>query len=149
MRELIRTLAMVTTLAVALLGGAAGEAAAQQERITNPAPVDPASPKGIRAREVVLLILAGDSAKLAAWMDAHAAPSYDAARRGADLAALRAEVASGLEIAAMDDIGQGRVGVQVRKKGSGASAEQAIMVSLEAEAPHRIAGLRPARIQIR
>jgi phosphate transport system protein len=43
----------------------------------------------------------------------------------------------------------GRVGVQIRKKGSEASPEQAIIVSLEAEAPHRLMGLRPARIQIR
>ena len=113
-----------------------------------PEAVDETSPKARRARVVGELVLAGDRAKLEAYLQENGAPSF------LTRPSLAAEVAAALEtaksgartIVRLDGLGQAGIGVALAKD-AGGEPERAIFVGLEPAAPHRITRLSVVEIR--
>ena len=126
----------------------AADAHAQQAQMMMPEPIAESAPTAQRAKAVAELILAGDRARLDAYLKEHAAPDflksdgYAAALDGA----IEATRTGARTIVGYDALGDRGVGVTLGTA-AGSEAERAIIVGLETAAPHRVTDLRMARIQ--
>ena len=140
-----RTLALVAPAAAVLATAPVARAAAQQ--VVTPQPADTTTPVARRARAVAELLLAGDRARLDAYLKEGATADYLAdAAFTRDLAALLDLAGRGArDIVRIDGLGDARIGVALGEA-SGSPPVRAIIVGMEAQAPYRVRALSMARI---
>ena len=113
-------------------------------QVVNPPALDSATPRAQRARAAADLVLAGDRAKLDAWLKENGAPDVHTENLDRVLELARTGARTVLRY---DDLPDGAVGV-VLASAVGAEPERAIIVRLESAAPHRVTRLGLGRLNI-
>ena len=143
-------------LALALLAAplalpAVAAAQEAQQQVVNPEPLAADAPTAKVALGLAQLMLAGDRAKVDAYVKEHAAASAGAA----ELAAMIGEAMEALKTGPRVVVGQdgfaagGGVGVGVQlAESAGGEVTRGIIVRMEPAAPHRIVAVRVAGIRI-
>ena len=141
------SLARPFALALAICAAPLTVAAAQEALMPEPIAAD--APTAKQGRAVAELVLAGDRAKLEAFLKENAAPSYiESAAYATELTqVLEAAKTGARTIVRLDGLGKVGVGVALGTDAS-AAPERAIVVRMDPAAPHRITGLQLVRIQI-
>lgn len=119
------------------------------QQMMQPTPLAADAPTAVRARAAADLLLAGDAAKLAAYVREHGAASLTGrATLDAELAQLLDLVKAGARaVVRIDALGDTRVGIALGASAT-AEPERAILVGLEKDAPHRITGLRVVEVRM-
>lgn len=120
---------------------------AAQEALS-PEAISDSAPTAKQARAIAELLLAGDRAKIDAYLVANGAPSFTTgASYAADLDRVLAILKTGARtIVRMDGVGPSRVAAALGDA-PGANPVRAIVVGMDPAAPHRIMSLRMARIE--
>ena len=153
----MQRLALAAALALAALALPASAAHAQEARqqVLSPEPIAADAPTAKRALGLVELLLAGDAKQAEAYLAAHGAASLTSGGALAStVAALIEELKQGPRVVDGQDGfgaagGRAGVGVGVRlSTEAGAPPTRAVVVRMEADAPHRILDVRVAQIQI-
>ena len=148
MKTASRLFAFALVLCAAPLATATAQMERQQQQLT-PEPIADDAPTAKQARAVAELLLAGDRAKLEAFLATNAAPSFTgSASYAADVTALLEAVKTGPRtIVRMDGLGAVGVAAALGTDAS-ASPERAVIVRMDPTAPHQITGIRVVRIRV-
>ena len=143
MTRITRFLALTLALTAAPLAIAGGQEALMPEPISADAPI------AKQARAVAELVLAGDRAKLEAFLKENAAPSYlESAAYATQLTeVLEAAKTGARTIVRLDGLGAVGVGAALGTDAN-AKPERAIVIRMDPTAPHRITGLQLVPIQV-
>jgi hypothetical protein len=142
-----RSLSLVVIAAALVAAHPARSLSAQQ--LIVPEALDPSSPRVLRARAVVDLVLAGDRPALEAYLKEHGTDALlaDTLLAGRLTTLIETARTGARSIARVDGVPEGAVAVALAPSADGAP-ERALIVGLEPGAPYRISRLRIVRMSI-